>query len=190
MFTGIIEAIGEVKSRTDNGITVSRPAHFDDIKIGSSICVSGVCLSIIDFDKKTMRFDVVPTTFKKSKLGSLKKGDTVNLERAMKVDGRFDGHIVQGHCEATAIVAAIRKSQRDIQCEIHLPSSLQNFIVRLGPVTVDGVSLTVADCDKKIFTVALVPHTLQNTTLGALKTGNQVNLETDILGKYITKIRQ
>ncbi|MSR67679.1 DUF559 domain-containing protein [Candidatus Peribacteria bacterium] len=348
MFTGIIEATAKILSKGQNTLALERPKSFDDIKIGSSIAVSGVCLSVIAFDAKSISFDVVETTLKKTKLGSLSQGDVVNLERAMKADGRFEGHIVLGHCEGvgkvvssslsgalspspspvpgagdaaektshvwkgvagltyppSSVVAnaramrkeptkaekllweALRKHkikgyyfrrQRpigsciiDFYCEelhigievdggihdekeqrmydewrsehlalrgirlvrftndqimhhmsdviasielhckvplppegggvrgggterggqnilltISLPSSLRCFIVHYGSITIDGVALTVADCMEDRLSVALIPHTLEHSTLGVLQAGDSVNLETDILGKYI-----
>lgn len=192
MFTGIIEATALVKKCEDQRLVLESPESFDDIKIGSSIAVSGVCLSVVSFDADTMTFDVVETTLHKTKLGSLKKGDRVNLERAMRADGRFEGHIVQGHCEGVGRVLPSpltplpqgEGKHMNSTLQIHLPPSLLPFIVSEGSITIDGVSLTVAKLDGDQMTVALIPHTLENTTLGSLKEGNAVNIETDVLAKY------
>lgn len=181
MFTGIIEATAKVKKIIKTGIVLERPTMFTDIKIGSSIAVSGVCLSVVAFDKTSMTFDVVPTTFSKTKLGSLKAGDSLNVERAMKADGRFEGHIVTGHCERVGEVVDFSRGILTIL----IPSSLKPFIVPHGSITIDGVSLTVASFTKNHVTVALIPHTLKHSTLGSLKKGDSVNIETDILGRYV-----
>ncbi len=181
MFTGIIEATAEVLEKKDAGLRLARPVAFNDLKIGCSVAISGACLSVITFDDASMTFDVVPTTFQKTKLGSLKKGDIVNLERAMKADGRFEGHIVLGHSEGTGTV----ESLNDTLLMISIPDSLLPYVVLHGSITIDGVALTIADLKDNHVTVALIPHTLANTTFGTLKKGDTVNLETDILGKYI-----
>ncbi len=181
MFTGIIEATANLTQISKNQLRLERPKSFNDLKIGCSIAVSGVCLSVTAFDASSMTFDVVETTLKKTKLGSLRTGDLVNLERAMKADGRFEGHIVTGHCEGTGRVLRVE----DGMVEISIPPSLQKYLVLHGSITIDGVALTVAELSGSVLSVALIPHTLQNTTLGTLKAGDTVNLETDILGRYI-----
>lgn len=182
MFTGIIEATATILQKTDSGLIIEHPAYFDDLKIGSSIAVSGVCLTVTAFDDRSMSFDVVPTTFQKSKLSGLKKGDRVNLERAMRADGRFEGHIVQGHCEGVGIVV---DSRAPTLLTISIPSPLLPLIVPHGSLTLDGVALTVASLEKNLVSVALIPHTLSSTTLGSLKNNDPVNIETDILSKYL-----
>ncbi|OGJ62070.1 riboflavin synthase subunit alpha [Candidatus Peribacteria bacterium RIFCSPLOWO2_01_FULL_51_18] len=180
MFTGIIEATAEVVELKGGKLTVKRPKLFKNLLIGSSIAVSGVCLTVTAKNPKTITFDVVDTTIRKSKLGSLKPGDRVNLERAMPSGGRFDGHIVLGHAEGAGTIFKIGKIM-----VVSIPKDLQKFVIRHGSVTVDGVSLTVADfTDGKIY-IALVPHTLKNTSFRKLKPGQKVNLETDVLGRYI-----
>ena len=181
MFTGIIEATAEVMRKGANTLVLERPAAFDDLKIGSSIAVAGVCLSVTSFDTQSMSFEVIETTLQTTTFGSLKKGDRVNLERAMKADGRFEGHIVTGHCEGTGTVLRFE----DGMMEISVPKDLKQCVVLRGSVTIDGVALTVAELSDSGLFVALIPHTLQHTTLGSLKKGDYVNLETDILGRYI-----
>lgn len=329
MFTGIIEVTAQVLESADGKLVLERPVSFDDMKIGSSICVSGVCLSIVEFDDQSMRFDVVAETLSKTTLGELKVGDAVNLERALKVSDRFEGHIVQGHSEGVGVIESLApspnpppwagegvrrglrrayypgrvlgerarnmrkiptKSERmmwqmlrrdqlgvyfrrqwpvnkfimdffctekllgiEIDGPIHeeqkeydayrddellslgirilhftsadveenpdlvineiksalqsplppptgegtgkgaqnllltitLPPELSPFVIQKGSITIDGVSLTVASFSDNLCTVALIPHTLSNTTLGSLKTGDRVNIETDILGRYV-----
>ena len=180
MFTGLIEATAKVLSYENGRLALERPKNFDDVKLGSSISVSGVCLSVIEFDPVSLQFDVVKTTDQKSRLGSLKKGEMVNLERAMRADGRFEGHVVLGHCEGVASI----KDVKDNMLTVELPSDLQNLVVKHGCIAIDGVSLTIAELNEADVTVALVPHTMQHTTLDSLKKGDTVNIETDILSKY------
>ena len=188
MFTGIIEATADVIEKREDGLILQRPSEFDDIKIGSSICVSGVCLSIVEFDQSSMSFDVVPETFRCSKLGSLEEGDRVNLERAMKADGRFEGHVVQGHVECTTLCVSLDISSEKISNpKFQIPNGLGQYIVSKGSITIDGVSLTVASVEEDTFSIALIPHTLENTTLGSLREGDAVNIETDILVRYSLK---
>lgn len=181
MFTGIIESTAKILKTTDSGLLVERPKIFDDLKVGCSIAVSGVCLTVTEFDQTSMSFDVIATTDKKTKLGSLAPGDRVNLERAMKADGRFEGHIVTGHCEGVGEVVSLVGTLLSVR----IPQPLLPFIVPHGSITIDGVALTVAETTKDCVTVALIPHTLAHTTLGALQEGQNVNIETDILGKYM-----
>ena len=180
MFTGIIEATARILETGDGRLVIERPASFTDIKEGSSIAVSGVCLSVEEMNKKSVRFSVVPETLRKTTIGSWKKGDPVNLERAMRADARLDGHIVQGHVEATAEAVEMENEKL---LTFKVPSSLLPRIVPKGSIALDGVSLTVASMDGDRITVALIPHTLEHTTLGALKNGDHVNVETDILAR-------
>lgn len=183
MFTGIIETTAQVLKNADGRLVLERPAIFDDIKLGASICVSGVCLSIVAFDDQSMRFDVIDETLSKTKLGNLTSGDAVNLERALKVSDRFEGHMVQGHVEGTGVIG----NQLSVTgvLEITLTDDLVPFVISKGSITIDGVSLTVASIADNKCTVALIPHTLSVTTLGSLQTGDRVNIETDILGRYV-----
>lgn len=187
MFTGIIEATAPILSKSASKLAIERPRSFDDTKIGSSIAISGVCLTIINLDATSMSFDVVPTTFAKSKLGRMKVGESVNLERALSASGRFDGHVVQGHCEGAGSVREVKKNEDDVLMTIAFPSGLEPFIVRHGSITIDGVALTIADVSGENLTIALTPFTLEHTTLGRLKSGDAVNLETDIIGRYALK---
>lgn len=186
MFTGIIEATASVVESTNGRLIVERPAVFDDIKLGSSIAVSGVCLSIVEFDDRSMRFDVVDETLRKTTIGDLKVGDLVNVERSLKASDRFEGHIVQGHVEGTAEIGDLRSEiGKGKLVTLTLPDTLAMFVIEKGSIAIDGVSLTVAKKDRNLCTVALIPHTLAVTTLGSLKIGDRVNVETDILGRYV-----
>lgn len=182
MFTGIVEATAEVLDVSARGMTLSRPKHFDDLRIGSSIAVCGACLSVTSFDEKKMTFDLADTTLEKTKLGQLKRGDQVNLERAMKANGRFEGHIVQGHVDGVGEVTEMAGTL----LRVRLPIDLRMYVMPQGSITVDGVSLTIADIHDHDITLALIPLTLSETTLGSLRTGDAVNIEADILSKYLT----
>lgn len=206
MFNGIIEATGEVLQGGNGKLSVRRPGMFRDIKRGSSISVAGVCLTVTEIKGRkgrdgSMAFDVVPETLRKTKLGQLRKGDYVNLERAMKSSARLDGHIVQGHVEGVGIIVNMGQGTGDRgqrkkklshvpypvshvhfrTLAIQLPGDLVQNVVSKGSIAIDGVSLTVASKKKNTVTVALVPYTIQNTTLGKLQKGDVVNVETDFL---------
>lgn len=207
MFTGIIETTAMVLSKTSRRIVIQRPKNFTDLKIGSSICVAGVCLSVVKLTESSMQFDVIPETLKKSRLGKLRKGDQVNLERAMRATDRFEGHIVQGHVEGTGVIEALttptpqpppprlpfaplRVGEGEggllvLRAEQHLMS----FILQKGSIAIDGVSLTVASIEGDRITIALIPHTLKNTTLGTLREGDLVNIETDVLTRAALRRR-
>ena len=180
MFTGIIEKTARVTEKTDRGLAVERPADFVDTRTGSSISINGVCLTVISLDHTSMRFDVIGETWNKTNLGSLQPGSIVNLERAMRADGRFEGHFVQGHIEGTARVLVAGTI-----LELELPETLLPFVVPKGSITLNGVSLTVAELKKNVCTIALIPHTLQATNLGLLQSGDQVNIETDIISRTL-----
>lgn len=182
MFTGIIEATATVQKKTDTMLVLERPRSFADLKIGASIAVSGACLSVTAFDDHSMTFSVIPETLAKTKLGQLAKGDHVNLERAMRADGRFDGHIVQGHVEGVAKVSDLSPTN---VLTVQMPKNLLPFIIHKGSITLDGVSLTVVAIAEDQCSVALIPLTLTETTLGSLQKGDSVNVETDLIGRYI-----
>ncbi len=180
MFTGMIEATGKILEKGENTLSIERPVSFDDLKLGSSIAVAGTCLSIVGLGDALMRFDVVPETWSKTKLGNLKAGDYVNLERAMKASDRLDGHIVQGHIEGTGKVVL----QKHGQLIVELDPDLAFDVVPKGSIALDGVSLTVASKEGNRITVALIPHTLEHTTLGSLQKEDRVNVETDVMRRY------
>lgn len=187
MFTGIIEQTATVLSIDAGSIVLTRPATFDDLTIGCSIAVSGTCLSVTAFDQETMSFDLAETTVHKTTLGSMHKGTIVNLERPLAANGRFDGHVVQGHVEATGVVTALPEEANSFQLSVRVPDHLLPFIVHHGSITIDGVSLTVADLQGDIMTVALIPLTLSSTAFSRLLIDDRVNIETDILAKYLLR---
>jgi riboflavin synthase len=181
MFTGIIEATAKVLEQSPQGLLLERPPLFDDLAIGSSVSVSGVCLTVIELPPGHMRFQVVPETWSKTTLRSLSTGDSVNLEHAMQMGDRLDGHLVQGHVEGTAVVENVKWKEENATMTFHLPLSISRFVTPKGSIAVDGVSLTVASIQANLCSIALIRHTLTNTTLGSLKAGDSVNIETDVL---------
>ncbi len=190
MFTGIVEAVGTVKGvgAIDDGRRLQLLVDgWDPVPVGASIAVNGVCLTALA-NTGSIEVDVIPETLSRTNLGSLTEGDQVNLERAMPANGRFDGHIVQGHVDGTGTVRSIERDEDGVIMTIHVPDGLVKYLVEKGSVTVDGVSLTIAGLDDSGFSVALIPHTLEVTTLGLRKTGDVVNLEVDILSKYVERL--
>jgi len=188
MFTGIVETTAPILRKTNDLLVLGLPSSFDDIAIGCSIAVSGVCLSVIAFDDASMSFNVVGETWARTNLGQKKEGDAVNLERALAANGRFEGHIMQGHIEGTAHAVEWRKDGQWTVLALRLSPDLLPYIVFKGSIAIDGVSLTVAGLEGDICTIALIPHTLEVTTLGSLKPGDAVNIETDILARYVESL--
>ena len=191
MFTGIVEELGKVKTIKKGGLqqrlTISCKKILEDIHLGDSIAVNGVCLTVVEFDSSGFSADVMNETFHRSSLGNLTSGDLVDLERAMSSQGRFGGHIVSGHIDGTGKIRDIRKDGNAIWFEIEAEEKLLDFIVEKGSIAIDGISLTVAAVSNKSFQVSVIPHTLQETVLGVRKRGDIVNLENDVVGKYIKK---
>lgn len=191
MFTGIVEAIGTVvqidveEDRVDLVVRVT--PEFSGVKVGDSVAISGCCLTVTAVDGARLSFQVVPETLRLTSLGARAPGDRVNLERAMRADARFDGHIVQGHVDGTGRIRSIRRAGSDVLLRTECGSELARQLVPRGSITLDGVSLTVIDPDASGFTVALIPHTLAVTTLGERQVGDGVNLELDVLGKYVLR---
>jgi riboflavin synthase len=180
MFTGIIETTAKILEKTPDGLTLERPASFGDITIGASIAVAGTCLSVVGMDETMMAFDVVDETWNRTKLGGLKVGDSVNLERSMSATARFEGHIVQGHVEGVGTVLSNGDTDNGWMLAIEIPKDLLPAIIFKGSIAIDGVSLTVASIDDNVCSIALIPHTLQITTFGKLAPGDKVNIETDM----------
>lgn len=189
MFTGIVETIGEVISIAPGPETarlvVSAHGICDALAPGDSIAINGTCLTVTAIDGERLDFDAVRETLDRTNLGTLVEGSRVNLERALRMGDRFDGHIVQGHVDATGEVAGLEAVGEDVRLEIACASEFAELLVDKGSVTIDGVSLTVVAASPERFDVALIPHTLRETTLGGLHEGQRVNLEADILGKYV-----
>lgn len=192
MFTGIIEEIGKIKEIKKGAasaiLTIESVKVLEDVKLGDSIAVNGVCLTVTDFSSSTFKADVMHETLRRSSLGKLQVGSFVNLERAMKADGRFGGHIVSGHIDATGIIKDIRRDDNAVWYTIETTESILKYIVGKGSIAIDGISLTVAGIDEHSFRVSVIPHTAQNTILPLKKRGDIVNLENDIIGKYVEKL--
>jgi riboflavin synthase len=193
MFTGIIEAAGVVtgieRTEAHARLSVALPDEVvEDVTIGDSIAINGVCLTVVDRKDKTVAFDAVFETMRKTALGHLAEGDTVNIERPMPANGRFDGHIVQGHVDATGSIASIRQIDNSFMIYIDVPRDLMRYIVPKGSVAVDGISLTVVDAADRTFSVSIIPHTWEVTNLNAKRAGDPVNIETDVIGKYVERL--
>lgn len=190
MFTGIIEEMGIVKSIKSKVITIEANKIFDDLKLGDSVSVNGTCLTVSSFSNKIFNADITSETLSRTNLGDLKSGFKVNLERALTLNGRLGGHIVSGHIDGVGIVKNISKKSEDIELVIEVPTNLMKYIIEKGSVAIDGISLTVAKVDnnKNNFSVAIIPHTLKETVLYYKKAGDKVNIENDIIGKYVERL--
>ena len=191
MFTGIIEDIGTVRSVNKSGdafaLTISSNI-MDDVKLGDSIAVNGVCLTARTIKGNEFTADVMAETLRKSSLGQLKPGSKVNLERALSPTGRFGGHIVSGHIDGTGTVKSIKPEGNAMWVEIAAPASILRLIIMKGSIAIDGISLTVADLGDESFKVSVIPHTASETTLLDKKPGDTVNLENDVIGKYVERL--
>ncbi len=194
MFTGIIEEIGTIKSVKRGSasaiLTIAASAVLEDVHLGDSIAVNGVCLTVTGFGRNLFTADVMHETLNRSSLGTLRPGSHVNLERAMKADGRFGGHIVSGHIDGTGTITDIRRDDNAIWYTIKTPPELMRFIIEKGSIAIDGISLTVAAEQKDRFRVSIIPHTAAETILSEKKNGDIVNLENDCIGKYAAKLLQ
>ncbi len=190
MFTGIVEHIGTVAmAEKEAGMRlVMDVGSLSGIDVGDSIAVNGVCLTAVEVGPGKVTVDVVEETLNRSTLGKLESGDLVNLERPMAANGRFDGHIVQGHVDGVGEVASVDDEGEGRRMTLRIPDGLMRYVVEKGSVTVDGVSLTVAGLTDDGFEVALIPHSLAVTTLGLRKAGETVNLEVDVLAKYVERL--
>lgn len=192
MFTGLIEEIGILKGVIRSGnscaLTIECSHVLEGSKVGDSIAVSGVCLTATSIGGTYFTADAMPVTLDRSSLGLMSAGSHVNLERAMPADGRFGGHIVSGHIDGTGTVKSITKDENAIWYQIKAAPGLLRYIVEKGSIAVDGISLTVARTDGETFSVSIIPHTQKETTLRYLREGSTVNLETDIIGKYVEKL--
>jgi riboflavin synthase len=181
MFTGIVETMGSVAQ------VVSRGEITAGLRVGDSVAVDGGCLTVVAAQEGRLSFDAVRETLERTALGELRAGMRVNLERAMRADGRLDGHIVQGHVDETGRVRELRRRGEDVQLFIDCSRAFADWLIPKGSVAIQGVSLTVVGVAEESFDVALIPHTLATTTLGGLGGGERVNLEADVLGKYVKR---
>ncbi|MEU8680532.1 riboflavin synthase [Streptomyces sp. NPDC048611] len=192
MFTGIVEELGEVAAVEDLGdssrFRLRGPVVTEDAKHGDSIAVNGVCLTVVDTADGEFTADVMAETLKRSSLGALAAGSRVNLERPMALGGRLGGHLVQGHVDGTGTILERTPGEHWEIVKVALPAALSRYVVEKGSITVDGVSLTVVDAADDYFTISLIPTTLALTTLGIKKAGDPVNLEVDVLAKYVERL--
>ena len=192
MFTGIVEELGEVVAFEPRGdsasLTVRCPVVVKGTRRGDSVAVNGVCLTVTDVADETFSADVIRETLERSSLGALAPGSGVNLERPLTFDGRLGGHLVQGHVDGTGRLLSREPGERWESVRISMPGDLARYVVAKGSIAVDGVSLTVVDAAKDAFTVSLIPTTLALTTLGAKRPGELVNLEVDVVAKYVESL--
>ena len=192
MFTGIIEERGRIRSISLMGnsgkISIGARKVLEGTKIGDSIAVNGVCLTVVSIQKDGFMADVMAETVRRSSLGGLRPGDHVNLERAMAADGRFGGHLVSGHIDGTGVISSLRKEENAVWVTIETTPEILRLIVEKGSVCIDGISLTVAAVTSHDFQVSVIPHTGEETTLLEKSQGDKVNLENDVVGKYVERL--
>ena len=188
MFTGIVEEVGRVAAASATGLSVEASIVMDDLKVSDSISLNGTCLTVTSRNESTFSVDTVPETLRRTNLGALKAGDPINLERPMTAEGRFGGHIVQGHVDGTGKVLSVEQDGEAHNFKFEAGDSIMRYVVEKGFVAVDGTSLTVVDCDYRTFSVTIVPYTWENTVFGSLSPGDTVNLEVDIIAKYVERL--
>ena len=194
MFTGIVEGIGKVKkitkatkNRSAIQMIVDLGKHGKGLKIGQSVALNGVCLTVTKLSKTGSTFEMIDETTKKTDLGNLKVGGIVNIERSLKAGDRLEVHFVLGHVDGVGIIKKIEKKPKEVQVWFEVPKSLSKYVVKKGSIAMDGISLTVVDVKKNLASVCLIPHTIEVTNFKTKDIGDKVNIETDILGKYILK---
>lgn len=191
MFTGLVEEVGRVLERVESRLVLAADRVLQDSGVGASVAVNGVCLTVVEVGAGRLRFDVGPETLARTALGDLAVGDPVNLERPMRLGGMVGGHLVQGHVDGVGTVAALTRQAETARLTIEWPGeALAPLLIPQGSVAVDGVSLTVARLNERDFEIMVIPHTLAATTLGGLTPGKRVNLEMDMIGKYVQRILQ
>ena len=188
MFTGIVEEVGSVVRISENGMAIRAALVLEDLKIGDSISVNGVCLTAVSQTGDGFAVDLSPETMRRTALGDLSPGSPVNLERALRASDRLGGHIVQGHVDGTGRVMSAKEEGDSIIFRVRTPKRLMPYVVEKGFIAVDGISLTVVKRGASSFTLAIIPYTLDNTNLKGLSTGVRVNLEADILAKYVENL--
>lgn len=194
MFTGIVEGIGKVekikkstKNRSAVQMTVNLGKNSKGLKIGQSVALNGVCLTVTKKLQNKCNFEMIDETTKKTDLGNLREGSIVNVERSLKAGDRLEGHFVLGHVDGVGTIKKIQKKPKEVQVWFEVPKSLSKYVVKKGSIAVDGISLTVVDVKKNLASVCLIPHTIDVTNFKTRSVGDKVNIETDILGKYILK---
>jgi riboflavin synthase len=194
MFTGIVEGVGKVekitkdtKNRSAIQMTVNLGKHSKGLKIGQSVALNGVCLTVTKLSKSNCVFEMIEETTKKTDLGNLKPGGIVNIERSLKAGDRLEGHFVLGHVDGVGVIKKILKKPKEVEVWFEIPKNLAKYVVKKGSIAVDGISLTVVDVKKNLASVCLIPHTIEVTNFQTKNIGDKLNIETDILGKYILK---
>jgi riboflavin synthase len=194
MFTGIVEGIGKVKkiskatkNRSAIQMIVDLGKHGKGLKTGQSVALNGVCLTVTKVSKNECTFEMIEETTKKTDLGNLKTGGIVNIERSLKAGDRLEGHFVLGHVDGVGIIKKIQKKPKEVQVWFEVPKNLSKYIVKKGSIAMDGISLTVVNVKNNLASICLIPHTIEVTNFKTKNIGDKVNIETDILGKYILK---
>jgi riboflavin synthase len=191
MFTGIVEELGAVRSLEDGRLVVGCPLVATDSPLGASVAVNGTCLTVVERTDDTLAFDLSGETLDRTALGSVRAGDRVNLERPVTLAARLGGHLVQGHVDGVGRVAAVdRSADGGATLTVRLPEELEPLVVQKGSIAIDGISLTVAAIDGPELRIALIPHTLAVTTLGATAAGDPVNIEVDMIGRYVARLME
>lgn len=185
MFAGIVEEVGRVVEAKPDRLVIQADAVLEGVRVGDSVNVNGACLTAVVVEDNRFTVDVSPETLRRTNLGALKPGDAVDLERALAVADRIGGHIVQGHVEATGKVLSIEPDGDSLVVRFQAPPQVMRYVVSKGFIAVDGISLTVVDCDSSSFSVSVIPYTRDHTVLGGRQAGDQVNLETDIVARYV-----
>lgn len=185
MFTGIVEERGTVRSVASHRLVVGCHTVASDVEVGASVSVNGVCLTVVLRDGEALAFDVSDETLARSSLGRLGEGDPVNLERPVTLATRLGGHLVQGHVDGVGTIEAVDRDEAGARLSVRIPPELSRYVAEKGSISLDGVSLTVASVDGERLTVALIPHTLEVTTLGTVQPGDPVNVEVDVIAKYL-----
>ncbi|MBL0732564.1 MAG: riboflavin synthase [Desulfosarcina sp.] len=191
MFTGIIEALGKIKGIQKSGrsirMTIDAGFSLDETKVGDSISVSGVCLTAVEINGRIFKMDMSPETYAVTNFSRAKVGDRVNLERALRLCDRLDGHLVSGHIDGTGTIINKKTLDNAIVIAIEAPEALTRYMIKKGSVALDGISLTINNCTNNSFEITIIPHTAKLTTIGFKKAGDIVNIETDMLGKYVER---
>ena len=191
MFTGIIEGLGSISRTRTSGqgkrLTIEAEFALDQTKVGDSISVSGACLTAVRIDGRRFEIDVSPETLKMTTLGSARVGDRINLERAMRLSDRIDGHLVSGHIDGTGVIRGKTAMGNAVAITFEADESLTRYMINKGSVAVDGISLTINTCSAGSFSVAVIPHTVELTTIGFKNIGDRINIETDMIGKYVER---
>ena len=194
MFTGIIEEIGKIseikKTGKDNSLTISCTSIIEDMKLGDSIAVNGICLTVSRFDIMSFTADVMPITFQKSNLKNCRNGEFINLERALQLKSRLGGHLVSGHIDGIGKITSITKHENATRIKIQIDPEQRKYFIVEGSICIDGISLTIAELEQDHLTVSIIPETMRNTILQYKKSGDTVNIESDLLGKYLYNFLQ